>query len=116
MEHARYAAEAEEARERRAAADRAARLALAAEEEARRQAAAERTRRLAAEDAARAAAEGAQPPQRIDHDPTTRLTAAVIRLQTSADATATRVERLTWALVGLGLVVAVLAVVLALKS
>jgi colicin import membrane protein len=106
--------EAEEARELREAAEKAARLALAAEEEARRQAAEERVRRQAAEQAAPRAA--ASLTYRIDHELTTRLIQALTRLQTSSDAAATRLERLTRAVVAFCLVIAALTVAVFLKS
>jgi hypothetical protein len=113
--------EAEQARELREAAEKAAQRALAAEEEARRRAAEERARRQAAEQAAAqrrdVEAEGAwSSTHRGDHELTTRLLQALTRLQTESDADATRLQRLTWAVVCLGFVVALLTIVVFLQS
>jgi hypothetical protein len=102
---------AAEERARREALEAVVRRAAAAEAQARRRAEEERARYEALQEAAarRAAAERAAP-RPMGSDLTTRLVDAVIRLQESSDTTATRLERLTWALVLLSISVAALTI------
>jgi hypothetical protein len=100
---------AAEERARREALEEIVRRAAAAKAQARRQAEEERARYEALQAAARRAAEE-RTLRQARAEPTTRLVDALTRLQESSDATAARLERLTWGLVLLSVSIAALAI------
>jgi hypothetical protein len=108
---------AAEERARREALEAVVRRAAAAEAQARRQAEEERARYEALQEAAarRAAAERTSPGQ-AGTELTTRLVDALTRLEESSDATAARLERLTWALVLLSISIAAFTIAVLLKG
>jgi hypothetical protein len=108
---------AAEERARREALEEIVRRAAAAEAQARRKAEEERARYEALQEAAtrRAAAERAGP-RPAGSELTTRLVDAVIRLQESSDATATRLEQLTWALVLISIAIAALTITVLVRG
>ena len=125
-----------EERARREGLEAVVRRATAAEAHARRQAEEERARYEALQDAAKRAAAAVEEQTRLDAEEarelreaaaapgrrragdelTTRVIQALARLQESSDAAATRLERLTWALVLLSASIAAFAIAVFVKG
>ena len=106
---------AAEDRARREALEEVVRRAAAAEAEARRQAEEERARYEALQAAARRATEK-RVPRQAEAELTTRLIEALARLQASSDATATRLEQVTRALVLLSVTNAAFTIAVLVKG